>query len=276
MKFGGFKPIDIEKGIGPVTVDLVNVSDISPNPDQPRKHFDKDSLSDLAASIKEHGVFTPIMVKKGGERKYEIIAGERRWRASKMANVDTIPVIIRGGDSKSNDAIALIENVQREDLNPLEMAESIKKMIEDYDLSHDSVAVLIGKGRSTVSNLLRLLKLNPSVQKMISEGKLDMGHARALSSLPHEEQFRFSEEAIKKGLSVRNLERRVRSFSKPKAMKAPPDDSRHERCNDLKKAIENEICSKVVVDINRKGEGTVTLTLKNSTETEALIALFLP
>lgn len=186
---------------------------ISANPNQPRKNFDEQALKELADSIKKHGVIMPIVVNDNHDGTYMIIAGERRFRASKLAGKETIPVVIRNYDEREIKEISLIENLQREDLNPIEAATAMKQLMTDYKLTQDELAERIGKSRPAIANTLRLLHLCPEVMGMVTEGKLSAGHARTIVNLPTEDQIRFATETVKSQSSVRELEKKVRAYT---------------------------------------------------------------
>lgn len=185
------------------------------NPNQPRKNFDQQALKELADSIRRHGVIMPIVVNDSGDGKFMIIAGERRFRAAKLANLDTIPVVIRKYSEREIKEIALIENLQREDLNPIEAAVAMKQLMTDYKLTQDELAERIGKSRPAIANTLRLLTLAPEVIVMVSQGRLSAGHARALVTLDPQTQEEFANEAVRGKLSVRELEKKVRAYNVP-------------------------------------------------------------
>lgn len=193
----------------------LNIADVYPNPDQPRKTFDDSSLAELADSISEHGVIMPVVVNKTENGKFMIIAGERRWRASRIAGKKTIPAIVKNYTDKQIKEVSLIENLQREDLNPIEAALAMRQLMEDYGMTQENLAERLGKSRSTIANTLRLLQLSPEVIKMISDGRLSAGHARALISLPDSEQFTTAVYAVNNGLSVRDVEQKVRDYFNP-------------------------------------------------------------
>lgn len=195
-------------------VEEMDISLIYPNPNQPRKVFDKDALEELASSIKKHGVIMPIIVNKEGDR-YMIIAGERRWRASSLAGLKTVPVIVKRYTERQIKEISLIENLQREDLNPIEAANAMKALMNDYGLTQEEVADRIGKSRSAVANTLRLLQLTPEVIRLITDGKLSQGHAKVLVPLEPTIQLHFANLAVKKGLSVRDIEQAVKEYLTP-------------------------------------------------------------
>ena len=188
---------------------------ISANPNQPRKNFDEQALKELADSISQHGVIMPIVVNDNGDGTYMIIAGERRFRASKLAGKHTIPVVIRNYSAREIKEISLIENLQREDLNPIEAATAMKQLMIEYKLTQDELAERIGKSRPAVANTLRLLNLCPEVMMMVAEGKLSAGHARTLVPLPAEDQMNFARDTLKSQFSVRELEKKVRAYNIP-------------------------------------------------------------
>ncbi|MDE7440485.1 MAG: ParB/RepB/Spo0J family partition protein [Clostridia bacterium] len=188
---------------------------ITANPNQPRKNFDEQALKELADSIKKHGVIMPIVVNDNGDGTYMIIAGERRFRACKLAGKETIPVVIRKYSEREIKEISLIENLQREDLNPIEAATAMKQLMTDYKLTQDELAERIGKSRPAIANTLRLLNLCPEVMGLVSDGKLSAGHARTLIVLGAEDQIKFSNEAIRNQMSVRELEKKVRAHNVP-------------------------------------------------------------
>ena len=188
---------------------------IKANPNQPRKNFDEQALKELAESIKKHGVIMPIVVNDNDDGTYMIIAGERRFRAAKLAGNTTIPVIIRKYSEREIKEISLIENLQREDLNPIEAATAMKQLMTDYKLTQDELAERIGKSRPAVANTLRLLTLAPEVIMMVAEGKLSAGHARTLVPLSSEDQVTFAKDVVKNSSSVRELEKKVRAFNIP-------------------------------------------------------------
>ena len=193
----------------------MSLDKISANPNQPRKNFDEQAMKELADSILKHGVIMPIVVNDNGDGTYMIIAGERRFRACKLAGRNTIPVVIRKYSAREIKEISLIENLQREDLNPIEAATAMKQLMLEYKLTQDELAERIGKSRPAVANTLRLLNLAPDVMSLVAEGKLSAGHARTLVPLPAEAQMQFAGEAVKGQFSVRELEKKVRTYNVP-------------------------------------------------------------
>ena len=210
-----FEEDPIEQGKG---VTEIKVSDIFANPNQPRKVFDETALKELADSISKHGVIMPIIVNKSGDR-YMIIAGERRFRASKIAGLEKVPVIVKTYNERQIKEISLIENLQREDLNPIEAATAMRSLMDDYGLTQEDLADRIGKSRPAIANTLRLLSLAQEVIKMVSEGQLSAGHARSLVSVPHIDQIKIAQTAVKEGLSVREVEKRVKDYFDPPEVK---------------------------------------------------------
>jgi ParB family transcriptional regulator, chromosome partitioning protein len=197
-------------GAAPTLVEIP-VADVVPNPHQPRVHFDEETLAELAASITQLGVLQPVLVRRVGER-YQLIAGERRWRAARRAGLTTVPAVVRTSDDVSAVEQALVENLHRQDLTPLEEAAAFQQLIEDFGLTHDEVAQRVGKSRSAVTNTLRLLGLPPAVQHLLADGKLSAGHARALLGTPDRSlQERLARQAASEGWSVRTVEEWVRS-----------------------------------------------------------------
>lgn len=210
---------DEEPKKGGEGVSEIDVSAIFANPNQPRKIFDQTALKELADSISKHGVIMPIIVNKSGDR-YMIIAGERRFRATKLAGLTKIPAIVKTYNERQIKEISLIENLQREDLNPIEAATAMRSLMDDYGLTQEDLADRIGKSRPAIANTLRLLSLSSEVIKLVSDGELSAGHARALIPLPQSEQIKIALSAIKDGSSVREVEKKVKDFFTPPEEKA--------------------------------------------------------
>ena len=198
------------------SVDLIDLNVIKTNPNQPRKVFDEDALNELASSIKLHGVIQPIVLNDNGDGTYLIIAGERRYRAAKKAGLEKIPAVVKNYTDRQIKEIAIIENLQREDLNPIEAARAIKQLMEEYKLTQEAVAERIGKSRPNIANVLRLLTLYPDVMTMVEEGKLSAGHARALVVVDdHLLQLKLANQAVKDKWTVRDLEKAVKKLQHP-------------------------------------------------------------
>ena len=211
---GALIPSEVSAPTDDTTLREVLVSQVEPNPHQPREHFDEESLVSLTASITELGVLQPILVRAIGQDRYELIAGERRWRAAKRAGLQAIPAVIRRVEDQGSLEQAVVENLHRQDLNPLEEAAAYQQLIEEFHLSHDEVARRVGKSRSAVSNTLRLLQLPSGIQKQVAEGQLTAGHARALLGTPDRAfQEALARRAVTEGLSVREVEDAVRARS---------------------------------------------------------------
>lgn len=204
-----------DKSLASGVLDL-EIEKIKPNPNQPRKNFDIDALNDLAASIRVHGIIQPIVVNKQSNDEYLIIAGERRWRAANICGLKTVPVIVKNYTDKQVKEISIIENLQREDLNPIEAARAIKELMEEYGLTQETVSERIGKSRSNIANTLRLLTLYPDVIKLVENGKLTSGHARCLVVVEDQnDQIRLAQQVISKNMSVRELEKTIKNYNNP-------------------------------------------------------------
>lgn len=232
----------------------IETSLIDANPNQPRKVFDQTALRELADSITMHGVIMPIVVNKKGDR-YMIIAGERRWRASKLAGKTTVPAIVKDYTERQVKEISLIENLQREDLNPIEAANAMKQLMDEYDITQEDLAERIGKSRSAIANTLRLLSLQPEVIDLVSGGALSQGHARALITLPRAEQVSIARKAVEKRFSVREVEQAVKDYYNP------PEEARK-----AKKARQEALMSVELKDLivrMQRGFGTKVSAIGN-------------
>lgn len=194
----------------------IDTNKIKPNPNQPRKNFDQEALNELASSIKIHGIVQPIVLNKQANGEYLIIAGERRWRAANICGLKTVPAVVKNYTDKQVKEISIIENLQREDLNPIEAARAIKELMDEYGLTQETVSERIGKSRSNVANTLRLLSLYPDVIQMVENGKISSGHARCLVVIEDpKEQIKLAQMVVNKNLSVRDLEKAVKSYTEP-------------------------------------------------------------
>jgi ParB family chromosome partitioning protein len=238
---------------------------------QPRKDLNPEKLQELADSIKAQGVIQPIIVRKISFEKYEIVAGERRWRASQLAGLTQIPVVIKEIDDRTAMAMALIENIQREDLNPLEEAEALKRLLDEFEMTHQLIAEAIGKSRTTVTNLLRLMDLHPDVKKLLLSNHLEMGHARALLSLEGSKQVALANKIIKEGLTVRATERLVKeSHADPKNQKIKLIDNDTLKLQD---ELTGKLGAKVTIDHKENGSGKLVITYTSLDELDGIIEL---
>ena len=238
----------------------LNVTLLKPGKYQPRSHMDEASLNDLAASIKAQGIMQPILVRQLADNSYEIIAGERRWRAAQLAGLSHVPVLVRSVPDNAALAMALIENIQRENLNPLEEAVGIQRLIDEFKMTHQVAADAVGRSRSAATNLLRLLKLPQAVQGMLMENKLDMGHARALLSLEGSQQIMLANKIVMDGLSVREAEKLVQEHDqqqeKTKAKKVVKIDRDTER---LQEEMTSYLGVRVEIKPGKKGSGKLVI-----------------
>lgn len=237
----------------------ININDIEPNRSQPRKDFDETALSELADSISQHGLIQPIVVKPTIDGRYSIIAGERRWRASRLAGLTEVPVIIKDADEQTLMEIALIENLQREDLNAVEEALGYRSLIDGYGLTQDEVAKRMGKSRSAVTNALRLLNLNETELEALRRGTISAGHARALLSCEDEETRGKMLLAAADGASVRELERMAAAVKKAKPEKSPEKKPKSTFYSEVELSLKNEMHRKVNIKSNGNGKGTITI-----------------
>jgi len=246
---------------------------------QPRDDMRQDTLEDLAASIKAQGVVQPIVVRplkvqSGGARRYEIIAGERRWRAAQLAGLQEIPAVVRDVEDDAAIAMALIENIQRENLNPLEEARALDRLISEFGLTHQEAAQAVGRGRASVSNLLRLLDLSPRVRPLLESRELEMGHARALLAITNPtQQYDAARQVVRKGLSVRETETLVRRMQtsaggKKQTAKSPSGDADIRR---LEKDVSDRLGAKVRIDHGTKGAGKMTIAYNSLDELDGIL-----
>ncbi|MDZ4098307.1 MAG: ParB/RepB/Spo0J family partition protein [Methylophilaceae bacterium] len=249
----------------------LKVGQLQPGKYQPRTHMDQESLASLAESIKAQGIMQPILVRAVAEDQYEIIAGERRWRASQLAGLTEVPVLIRDIPDEAALAMALIENIQRENLNPLEEAQGIKRLIDEFSMTHQLAAEAVGRSRAAVTNLLRLLNLLPTVQNMLMQGEIDMGHARALLSLEGAKQVMAAEQVAAKQLSVREAEQLVKRLSAE--VKKPAKKVAQDR--DVLRLQENlaeQLGAAVQIQTGRGGAGTLKIRYANLDQLDDIIA----
>lgn len=248
----------------------VRISQVEPNREQPRKMFDEDALIELSESIKQYGVLQPLLVQKK-DNYYEIIAGERRWRAAKLAGVKEIPVIIKDYSDQEVMEIALIENIQREDLNPIEEAQAYQRLIKDYKLKQDEVAEKVSKSRAAITNSLRLLKLDKRVQEMVMEGKISNGHARAIISIEDgDKQYMVAMRIFDEKLSVREVEKLMKQLDKPKKEKKIPANDFVYR--DLEDKMTKIMGTQVVIK-NKDTKGKIEINYYSQDELERIYEL---
>jgi ParB family chromosome partitioning protein len=232
------------------------VSLLQPGKYQPRTHMDKESLAELAESVKSQGIMQPILVRPVSVGRYEIIAGERRWRAAQLAGLAEVPVLIREVPDEAALAMSLIENIQRENLNPLEEAQGIQRLIKEFGMTHQAASQALGSSRSAVSNLLRLLNLPPPVQELLMQGKIDMGHSRALLPLPPAKQIETAHLVAHQQLSVRETERLVHRIERPAVRKQPKQDRDLLR---LQENISAKLGAQVTIKSGKNGKGSIVI-----------------
>ena len=257
-------------------VEMIDINKIEPNRLQPRKQFEEGALEELAASIKEFGVIQPVIVKEKGDY-YELIAGERRWRASKIAGIKKIPAVVKKYDEKDIFAIALIENLQREDLNPMEEAAGYKKLADDLSISQEEIAKKVGKSRSAVANSMRLLNLDERVQNFVKEGKLSSGHARTLLAVEDKDaQFEMAERILEDDLSVRNTENMVKMYAVRNAEKGEkeekPSKFNTEYFGDIEDKLKNILGTKVKLK-NKANKGKIEIEFYSDDDLDRLMGL---
>lgn len=250
----------------------VAVGQLSPGKYQPRTHMDEDSLQQLAASIRQQGIMQPILVRALAQDHYEIIAGERRWRAAKIAELREVPVIVKTVADEAVLAMALIENIQREELNPVEEANGIQRLIEEFGMTHQTAADAVGRSRSAVSNLLRLRQLPEAVLQQVMQGKLDMGHARALLPLPALQQSKVAEQVIAKNLSVRETESWVNRLLNPSLAKVKPLPAQDILY--LTEQLSDKLGAKVSVNSRKNGAGKLVIEYSSLEQLDGIIAKF--
>ena len=255
------------------SLQTLSISDLKPGKYQPRSIMQEEALHALSQSILKQGVMQPIIVRPIGNNQYEIIAGERRWRAAKLANLNEVPVIIKNIPDESALAMALIENIQREDLNPLEEAVGIKRLIDEFNMTHEEAADAVGKSRVTVSNLLRLLTLTKPVQDRLLTGKIDMGHARALIGLEGSQQIMLCEEAIQKNLSVREVEVLVKNLQNGYKKDTPKSSSKKMNADvrQLEESLAETLGASVTIDAKKNGSGTLKVHYRNLEQLDEIL-----
>lgn len=253
---------------------MMKISDIEPNRDQPRKSFDKEALEELADSIRQFGIIQPIVVQKKDDY-YEIIAGERRWRAAKLAKIKEVPVVIKEYTKQEVMEIALIENIQRKDLNPIEEALAYKSLIDEYHLKQDELAKRVSKSRAAIANAMRLLRLTDEIQNMLVNDEISMGHARALLALDQEDlQLEAAKVVIEKGLSVRDTEKLVKSILNPKQVKLPIPSSDDAVYESIATKLREKLGTKVSINHKKGGKGKIEIEYYSKEEFERILEMF--
>lgn len=248
---------------------MLPVESLVPGKYQPRTRMDAQALAELAESIRAQGLMQPILARSVPGGQYEIIAGERRWRASQLAGLNEVPVLVRDVADDVALKMALIENIQREDLNPLEEAQGLQRLIEEFDMTHQAVAEAVGRSRAAVTNLLRLLNLAKPVQVMLLEGQLEMGHARALLPLSAARQTEVAQQVVRRGLSVREVERLVNRLLNPKPARAMVKDRDVQR---LEEQLSETLGTTVRIMANRKGGGRLSIEFTNLDQLDGILA----
>ena len=248
----------------------IAITSLVPGKYQPRRDMSDTALEELSLSIQAQGIIQPIVVRLVADDKYEIIAGERRWRAAKLAQLDIVPCLIKNVPDESAVAIALIENIQREDLNAMEEAIALERLLTEFDLTHQEVALAIGKSRTTVSNLLRLNNLNEEVKTFLENGDIDMGHARALLALEGDEQTSAAQIVATKELTVRETESLIKKIQNPVAIKEKVEKAIE--TVELEQVLADKLGAKVAISHNKKGKGKLVISYANLEKLEEILA----
>lgn len=263
---------EVEKSEENSAGSLIKISKIEPNRDQPRKNFDKEALEALSDSIRQHGVISPITVQKKGDR-YIIIAGERRWRAARMAGLTEIPAYVGDYSEREIAELSLIENIQREDLDPIEEAQAYKRLMTEFNLKQEEVAERVSKSRSAITNTMRLLKLSEEVQKYLIDGTLSEGHARALLGTEDvEAQNKLAKKVIDEKLSVRDIEKLIKNLGKPEKSKTPANKEYDVFYNDIAEKLKVSLGTKVSVSGKGDGAGKIEIEFYSNDDLDRLVA----
>ena len=249
----------------------LKIADIVRGRYQPRREFDQASLDELAASIRTQGVMQPVVVRPKPQGGYELIAGERRWRAAQLAGLELIPAVVREVSDEQASAMALIENIQREDLNPLEEAQALERLRDEFELTQQQIADAVGKSRVAVTNLLRLLNLSPGVRNMLLTGDIEMGHARSLLSLSALEQERVAADVVEKQLSVRQTEALVRNLNSPNSRKSPRPAGKDTDTRRLERELSDRIGAQVLISHDAKGKGKLTISYSSLEQLDGVL-----
>ena len=252
------------------TVTEIPIEELAPGQYQPRKRMHKDTLEELSDSIKQQGVLQPIVVRKQASGLYEIVVGERRWRAAQLAGLETVPSIIKDINNSQAARISLIENLQREDLNAMDQARGLQRLQMEFNLSQEDLGIAVGKSRSSITNLLRLTKLSQDVQKMLEQGMIEMGHARALLSLKEEKQAALARDIVKRKLSVREVEGLVskeNTTTKPKEREGKKDPNTEQ----IEREISEVIGATTEITIKKKGGGKLTINFNSPDHLQGIL-----
>lgn len=267
------EPVIIEKIVEKKGVETLKITEVEPNREQPRKNFNEDALLELSDSIKQYGVIQPLIVQKKGDH-YEIIAGERRWRAAKMAGIKEIPVIIKDYSDQQVMEISLIENIQREDLNPIEEAMAYKNLMEEFHLKQDEIAEKVSKSRTAVTNSMRLLKLDKRVQQMMIDDMISAGHARTLITIEDSDvQYNIATKIFDEKLSVRETEKMVKLIQKPEVKKEKAEKVNSFIYKDIEEKIKAILGTKVTVDHRSNNKGRISIEYYSNDELERILFL---
>ena len=251
------------------TTNVMPLSQLTPGKFQPRKNFNQDSLKELAESIKAQGIIQPILVRMTSNNQFEIIAGERRWQAAKIAKLDEVPVVVKDIPDSTALAMALIENIQREDLNVIEEARGIKRLIDEFNITHEAAAEAVGKSRAAVSNTLRLLSLCEHAQNALETNKIEMGHARAILSLSPIDQAMMCQKIVNQKLTVREVEKEV---SEGSTKKTSPKQSKDHDIQRLENELSDRFGTNISISHKQSGKGSINFKYSNLDELESIIA----
>lgn len=258
----------------PKATQSVPVGNCQPSPFQPRRVMDPEALKALSDSIESQGIIAPIIVRAVGADRYEIIAGERRWRAAQMAGLQEVPVLVKDYTDAQAMAVALIENIQREDLNVMEESRALQRLVSEYHMTHEALAKSVGRSRSQITNLLRLQKCPEAVQQLLENGDLEMGHARALLALPFEQQTMVAREVVEKGLSVRDTEKWVAEGCQPSQVVVKAAPSRDLEVERLEQKLSDHFSTRVQVQSNAKGKGKLVLSFHSLEALDGILEKF--
>lgn len=254
----------------PSELQTLGIEQLQPGQYQPRSIMDQDKLQELADSIESQGIVQPIVVRRLTTNKYEIIAGERRWRAAQLAQLTEVPVLVKQANDQQTIAMALIENIQREDLNPLEEALALQRLIDEFEITHAQAAEAVGRSRVAVSNLLRLLDLSKHVKSLLNDGLLEMGHARCLLSLEPSDQLQIAQQIMAKKMSVRQAEALVKAFKEPAKPKTKPTEKSAD-IKHLEQQLTEKLCAQVDIQHTPKGGGKLVIHYHGSDELEGIL-----